>query len=295
MEARSGKKTQVLVWLLALLLSVEATAKGGGGKGKGIGIGGGGFGGHVIAPPIAPRIPPPKIHVNPVPVPVKPCYPVTKQITDFKQLDNYVTFYKTQVQPVVVTTTLYRTSYVTQDVQATSLLITTVRTTEFQTENSVAIITDYKTVTTVQKVPVLTTVTSIDFTLQPHVITIPKIVSEAVPQYFTDTAVVTHTVYNQPRITVTKEFPYPYDSVQYKQVTETRYVTETVQGYHGPRVTSTVLRTQISYSPVYISVTLTDTVLYTTTVLQPVRQTVTATCGGGGSGLTVNSYDNPYD
>lgn len=159
----------------------------------------------------------------------------------------------------------------------------------------VAIITDYETVTTVQKVPVLTTVTSIDFTLQPHVITIAKVVSEGVPQYFTDTAVVTHTVYNQPRITVTKEFPYPYDSVQHKQVTETRYVTETVKAHHGPGVTSTVLRTHVSYTPVYVTVTLTDTVPYTTTVLQQVRETVTAPCGGGGSGLTVNSYDNPYD
>lgn len=158
----------------------------------------------------------------------------------------------------------------------------------------VAVITDYETVTTVQKVPVLTTVTSIDFTLLPNVITIPKIVSEGVPQYFTDTAVVTHTVYNQPRITVTKEFPYPYDSVQHKEVTETRYVTETVQAHHGPRVISTVLRTQVSYSPVYVTVTLTDTVPYTTTVQQQVRQTVTLPCGGGGSGLTVNSYDNPY-
>lgn len=161
----------------------------------------------------------------------------------------------------------------------------------------VAYITDYVTVTTVQEVPVLTTVTSIDFTVQPHIVTIAKVVSEGVPQYFTDTAVVTHTVYNQPRVTVTKEFPYPYNSVQHQQVTETVYVTETVNAPQGPRVISTVLRTHVSYTPVYITVTLTDTVPYTTTVQQKVLQTVTAPCGGGGggSGLTVNPYDNPYD
>lgn len=86
----------MLVWLLALWLSVEASGKGGGGKGKGIG---GGFGGDVVVPPLAPPIPPPKIHVRPVPVPVKPCYPVTKQTTQVKLLDNYVS---EQLQHLIV-------------------------------------------------------------------------------------------------------------------------------------------------------------------------------------------------
>lgn len=155
----------------------------------------------------------------------------------------------------------------------------------------VAVITHYKTVTEVQQVPVLTTVTSISVEVEPHVTTIVNVKTEGDPQYFTDTKLVTHTVYNQPRVTVTKQFQYPYDSVHHQQVTETRYVTETVVAKKGPRLTSTVLRTLLSYTPYYVTVTVTNTIPFISTVLQQVPQTVQAPCGGGGNEGIGNSYD----
>lgn len=158
----------------------------------------------------------------------------------------------------------------------------------------VAVITHYETVTSVQPVPALTTVTSIDFTVLPQVETVTKVVTEGEPQYFTDVTLVTHTVYNQPRVTITREFPYPYDSAYHELVTETRYVTENVVANQGPRLISTVLNTAVSYTPSYVTVTVDKTVPYTTTVLQQVPQTVTVPCGDRGIENTGNSY-NTYN
>lgn len=158
----------------------------------------------------------------------------------------------------------------------------------------VAYITHYKTITTVQDVPALTTVTNIGLTVDPRIEVVKKIETKGAPQYFTETVLVTHTSYNQPRATVTEQFPYNFDNTQHQQVAVTQYVTVTVAGNQGPGLISTVANNVVSYTPAYYTVTVTNSVPYTTTVLQQSLETVTvnAPCGGGGGGNTGNAYDS---
>ncbi|XP_063872893.1 uncharacterized protein LOC135107113 [Scylla paramamosain] len=251
MEVTRTGKLQVVVWLLAVWLSGAASTKG---KGKGRE---GGLSAPLPLPPIAAPVPPPNIHVKPYPVPL-PLYPSTGR----------------RWKPVIVTTTFYHTSLVTRDHEATSILYTTVRNTDFQYESSEAVVTNHVTVTSIKRVPVATTVTSISLTVEPQVTTVTKTVQQGTPKYFTKTTYVTRTIYEQPRITVTEQFELPYDNTQYQAVTETLYLTQTVEAKPRPPVASTVVRTEHRNTPVYVTVTVVNTEAVTTTVQQPDPQTV---------------------
>ncbi|XP_045110091.1 uncharacterized protein LOC123503978 [Portunus trituberculatus] len=268
MEVTRAGKLQVVVWLLALWLSGAASTKG---KGRGST---GGLSAPLLLPPVAAHLPTPEIHVKPYPVALPLCPAVTKHVTKVQLLDNYVPIYQTQVKPVIVTTTFYHTSLVIKDHEANSILYTTVRNIDFQYDSSEAVITNHVTVTSIQRVPVATTVTSISLTVEPQTTTVTKTIQQGIPEYFTKTTYVTRTVYEQPRITVTEQFELPYDNTQYQVVTETLYLTETVEAKHRPPVTSTVVRTEHSHTPVYVTVTVVNTEAVTTIVQQPDPQTV---------------------
>ncbi|KAK8733847.1 hypothetical protein OTU49_006210, partial [Cherax quadricarinatus] len=216
----------------------------------------------------------------------KKCLPITKIVTEGKLVDVLVPIYKTDVKLIVVPTTVYDTIYDTQYNVITKLLYTTLYDNYIEYDSSVAVGTRYVSVTDVQPVPAVTTVTNIKLQVVPSVVTNIKGVTVGSAKVLTDTAYFTKTITKQSVYTATQKVPFPIITTQYKVVTETKIVADTVTVTaplkKAPPVISTIENTEVHYNPVILTTTLFTTIYATVVKQQPVPFTVvTSVCSGG--------------
>ncbi|XP_063594864.1 mucin-2-like [Penaeus indicus] len=288
-----GVRAVTSLLLLALAAPTSADIGGGlGGKGGGYGGGGGGGKKHqvVIAPPPPPPPPQPApiiVDAKLVPGP-RPCLPITKQFTQYETVENYVPIYSTAISPIYFPTTIYDTNYVTLTNYVTKLLQTTVYAVYTQYETSVSQGLYYESVTLPLSNPEYETRTNIQLAVVPSLVTefvtLTRPSSQVIPVDKTQT----RTLVVVPEFTTTEVEPYPIVTtntiVETVRVPITTTVTVTAAPLPvpkkpvGPKVTKTLVQTNVHYTPAYV--TNTEYVTKYTTVTDRQRYPFTVTVPG---------------
>ncbi|XP_042871933.1 mucin-2-like [Penaeus japonicus] len=261
----------------------------------GIRAGGGGGKKHqvVIAPPPPPPPPQPApiiVDAKLVPGP-KPCVPITKQFTQYETVENHVPIYTTSVRPIYFPSTIYDTKYVTLTNYVTKLLQTTVYAVHTAYETSVSQGLFYESVTLPLTNPEYETRTNIQLAVVPSLVTEVVAVTRPSSQVIPVDKTRTRTLVLVPEFTTTEVVPYPIVTtntiVETVNVPITRTVTVTAapppKKPPGPKVTKTLVQTNVHYTPTYV--TNTEYVTKYTTVTErqryPFTVTVPGKCGGG--------------
>ncbi|ROT79249.1 hypothetical protein C7M84_002031 [Penaeus vannamei] len=239
-------------------------------------------------PPAAPAAPQPApiiVDAQLVPGP-RPCLPITKQFTQYETVDNYVPIYSTSVSPIYFPTTIYDTKYVTLTNYVTKLLQTTVYAvhTEYETSVSQGLI--YESVTLPLSNPEYETRTNIQLAVVPSLVTEIVAVTRPSSQVIPVVKTQTRTLVLVPEYTTTEVVPYPIVTtntiVETVRVPITTTVTVTAAPLPvpkkpvGPKVTKTLVQTNVHYTPAYV--TNTEYVTRYTTVTE--RQSAGTTSGG---------------
>jgi len=241
---------------------------------------------YVLAPT---PIPAPPLVVQPHLVPgPPPCAPVVKHVTVYTTKNNYVPVYSTQVEEVLVPTTIYDIRTATISTTATQQLDTTLYQAETRYEESVSVGTQLVTVTQPRVEPQVTTVTNIQLSVAPSLVTQVQEVTRASVSVAHVDVPVTRTTRVYAEYTQTATIPVPVvvtqTVVETVAVPVTTTVTVTAAGVPPPpKSTATVVETDVHYTPAFVTKTYYET--HATTVTRhesfPATVTVQAPCGYG--------------